>query len=451
MHVARIAIVLSVTAFLLAPVGTVAADGGVLVVDDDRMQCRDARFSSIQAAVDKAHAFDEIRVCAGRYAEQVRVNKPLEIEGDAAPLAAVDCLAVTLPALPSSEYVIVESLASPAFSLTADNVDLSGFVVSDPDPGRSITGVYTNDAYSGYRVHGNLFLRNRLAVSFGSGERTESRQASRVDHNCIRDGDWAVADGSLAEPSRLINARIDHNQTFRIEERTYELIHGGEDVLYDHNVSSLDSNGFILSGSVRTRVIENVVDRAVIGMEIGRLEANRDLEIAANTFIGDAGVPAPVAVTAVGFNPPSSGERNSAVSITGNTITGYNTGIAIGGPPNVARGSLRDSEITGNTIIGSRQNAIRLRALNTGLTFSGNTFNNNTRNGVHAECGRIPGTTVEACPTGNVFIGNELIGNGEYDARDDTGIAPDGTLRPLQNTWLDNNCVKDRPTGLLCR
>jgi hypothetical protein len=435
----------------MVPRSAHAAEGSV--VDDDGAQCPDAGFTSIQAAVDDANAYDVIKVCAGRYAEQVTVDKPLEIEGDGAPLdLQATCFATTLPALPASEYVIVEPTASPAFLLDADDIDLAGFVVSNPSTTGTFTGVVTSDDHSGYRVHGNLFVGNTLAVVFGSGARPESREASRVDHNCIRNARWAVADGSLSAPSTLINARVDHNLTFGVRDRTYELVHGAQDVVFDHNVSSLDNNVFLLSGSIRTRVVENTIDRGVLGMEIGRFEANRHLEVSVNTFLGDAGAVAPRASIAItfGFVPGSSGERNSEVTVAGNTITGYNTGIAIGGPPGTVTGSLEDSNIVGNTITGSRQNAVRLRALNTGITFSANTLNGNAWHGIHAICGLIPGTTTEACPTGNTFIGNELLGNGIYDARDDTGIAPDGTLRPLQNMWIDNRCVKDLPAGLLC-
>src|ERR1700676_3465112 len=52
-----------------------------LVVDDDRVQCPNAGFTSIQAAVNAATAGDRINVCPGSYREQVRVNKPLTIRG----------------------------------------------------------------------------------------------------------------------------------------------------------------------------------------------------------------------------------------------------------------------------------------------------------------------------------------------------------------------------------
>jgi len=55
---------------------------GHLVVDDDKVECPNAGFTSIQAAVDAASPGDEIRICKGVYAEQVTIRKPLDIDAD---------------------------------------------------------------------------------------------------------------------------------------------------------------------------------------------------------------------------------------------------------------------------------------------------------------------------------------------------------------------------------
>src|ERR1700730_15171123 len=53
-----------------------------LVVDDDRVECHNAGYTTIQSAVDAARPGDVIRVCPGIYREQVVITKPLHIEGD---------------------------------------------------------------------------------------------------------------------------------------------------------------------------------------------------------------------------------------------------------------------------------------------------------------------------------------------------------------------------------
>src|SRR6202790_5000288 len=53
-----------------------------LLVDDDKVQCPAATFTSIQAAVNAANPGSLIRVCPGTYREQLSINKSLRIEGD---------------------------------------------------------------------------------------------------------------------------------------------------------------------------------------------------------------------------------------------------------------------------------------------------------------------------------------------------------------------------------
>jgi nitrous oxidase accessory protein NosD len=53
-----------------------------LLVDDDKVQCPAATFTSIQDAINAANPGSLIRVCPGTYREQLSINKSLQIEGD---------------------------------------------------------------------------------------------------------------------------------------------------------------------------------------------------------------------------------------------------------------------------------------------------------------------------------------------------------------------------------
>jgi hypothetical protein len=411
------------------------------IVDDDGAQCPGADVTSIQAAVNRAAPGSTIRVCPGRYEESVSVDKSLRLIGVPEVYEAVDCLAPTLPELSADDYPIVgpADATATAITLAADDVDLAGFVLRGVG-----LGVTTDGDYSGYRIHHSVFTRNELGVRLSSGASVESRQSSRVDHNCFRENLWGFSNESLV----LVNARIDHNASVKHVVRGFEAL-GTRDVTFDHNLSQLDPSGIILSGTRDTRFVDNRVDRVGLAMNIGQLEPNEDLEISRNTFVH---VTTPS--TAIGFSPTPGGP-NRHVLVRENTVTGYGTGIAIGGPPVLATGTLADSVIVGNTITNSRLNAVRLRALNTGLTVRDNILNANGAHGIHAECGYVPGTNVWACPTGNTFVANEMLGNGmlvkdTYDARDDTGIDPNGGLRALQNTWIGNRCATDFPQGTIC-
>jgi copper-binding protein NosD len=52
-----------------------------LLVDDDKIQCPEATFTSIQAAVLAASPGDKINVCPGTYNEQVKITKRLTVQG----------------------------------------------------------------------------------------------------------------------------------------------------------------------------------------------------------------------------------------------------------------------------------------------------------------------------------------------------------------------------------
>jgi parallel beta-helix repeat protein len=53
-----------------------------LVVDDDHVQCPNAAFTTVQAAIDAASPGDRIRVCPGTYREQVSIRKRLHVRGE---------------------------------------------------------------------------------------------------------------------------------------------------------------------------------------------------------------------------------------------------------------------------------------------------------------------------------------------------------------------------------
>src|SRR3954466_8626125 len=88
-----------VTAAVTAAVAPSTAFASTWTVDDDRADCPNARFTSIQGAVDQAAPWDTVVVCPGMYREQstptsgtnspsapgsrngLTITKPLTIKG----------------------------------------------------------------------------------------------------------------------------------------------------------------------------------------------------------------------------------------------------------------------------------------------------------------------------------------------------------------------------------
>jgi len=434
-------------AMLVGATGVAAVDlpepaQSTLVVDDDRVECPTADYATIEEAVDAAPAGTIVRVCPGRYPESVSVRKPLTLLGRQDVVEAIDCFALTLQPLSPLEVPIVGPSDEPgertstAFTLRADDIELSGFVVMGVR-----YGVSTDDGYSGYRIHHSLFAGNELGIHFASGA-GEGATSSRVDHNCLRGNDWGLSNSSFDNVvGALVDARVDHNSSYLTRQRAYEGLRV-RDVTYDNNDSRQEPNTIILSGTRDTRFLDNRIERVGLAMTIGSGSPNEDLLISGNQFLHVGATS-----TAIGFNTTPTGP-NRDVTVSANTITGYATGIAIGGPPFINAHSLEHSVIADNTItnstgpLSSAGNAIRLRPLNNNILFRGNILDDNQRRGIYAECSPA-GITPRLCPLDNTFRDNEMLRNGVTDAHDESGVPG-----PLLNTWIGNKCVIQIPQGL---
>src|SRR4051794_36700014 len=106
---------------------------GSLTVDDDGVQCPQAKWKTIADAVAAAASGDTILVCAGTYAEKVQVLKPLKIWG-----AQHGKDARTRTVDPSKESLLITA----DFEAIADNVVIDGF---------SVQSVY-DDEGNGYGI-----------------------------------------------------------------------------------------------------------------------------------------------------------------------------------------------------------------------------------------------------------------------------------------------------------
>jgi parallel beta-helix repeat protein len=427
--------------------GTTDAHAATLVVDRDRAQCAHAAFTSIQAAVDAASAGDLIKVCPDVYAESVTVDKPLTLRGNPDAVEAVGCFDEApsqLGDLDPTEQTIVDGTGSSAqelFALEADDIVLKGFVLQgafQPDYLDVVRRNYrllrraiaTSDAYSGYRIRHNLIRLNSVGIQFGSRGTTESR----FDHNCLRENVWGLATDDRA----LVDARVDHNATFRTRFNAFEPVLGeAKNASFDHNLSRQDDTAYKVANTTATRIVANTVQSARIAIDIGGGAPNVDLQVIHNLVENPFG--GNVSQGIFFRTRPADQAPNTRALVMRNTVTGMAlNGITAAGPPVTAqpRPSVTDSVFSHNLTSDNGQDGITLRGGNDRNTVRGNIAERNGRNGIYLQ------GAVDTLLVRNTMLGNGINPTLEgVDARDDARAA---------NTWIDNHCVTDIPTGAIC-
>jgi len=133
-----------------------------LLVDDDKVQCPTATFTSIQDAINAASPGNLIRVCPGTYPEQLSIDKSLSIEGDDG--------AIVLPSnmVANTTGSSGAPIAAAIFVKEAADVEIEGLIVDTANSG--ITGcspdligiLYQN---SSGRIEHNAVRNTKLSVS----------------------------------------------------------------------------------------------------------------------------------------------------------------------------------------------------------------------------------------------------------------------------------------------
>jgi parallel beta-helix repeat protein len=163
-----------------------------ILVDDDKVQCPAAAYTSIQAAVNAAKAGDVIRVCAGTYKEQVTIDKSLSLEADNGVIVIPNDVVANAAGLSSGNPIAAIILVR-----NADNVDVQGFIVDGSANGLTtcgptFIGVLYQDA-SGSIEH-NFVRHVRLSPSLPG---CQSGNAIDVESSSSGQSDVTIADNSV--------------------------------------------------------------------------------------------------------------------------------------------------------------------------------------------------------------------------------------------------------------
>jgi parallel beta-helix repeat protein len=366
-----------------------------LVVDGPpAVECPDAQFTSIQAAVAAAPSGGTIKVCPGLYTETVTVQKPLTLTALRDRPIAVPC--PTDPATDALRYAIIDSPGSgDAFRLQADGIGIDGFVVQG-----NLRGIVTDPGSSGYAIRDVILQDDTIGISFASS----GAQESTIERSCLRATSVGLDSFSLRR------ARVDRND-LRQNGFGVALVDVADVRVTRNDVSDTSQAGILASLGTNVSVRGNRVTRSgsaiVYDSTDGDIRFNRiqqAAETAISLFSGHD--------VQVGFNLiRASGVGVQLLEAHGN--------------------SLRD-----NLIASSISDGILVDASDANL-IEGNLSRANGADGIH----------VASQSSANTIRQNKLRGNAALDCHDDTvGTGTAGTA----NFWIKNRGESDLPRGL-CR
>jgi parallel beta-helix repeat protein len=230
-HLLRHSALLAVTiAMVVAPAaaGTKPSPppkGGkhVLVVDDDKAQCKKADFTTIQAAVTAASARTTILVCAGTYEESVTITKDdLRIRAKGAPGAVVlDGVGETLLAgfyIQNASGNLIEGFRIQDFheaGILLDNGD-GNRVRKNVATGAHHDGIELRLGSSGNRIEHNLLINNLAFNACGIQIRDAGSTGNVVRHNVSINNNWGIRVGLAATGNVVFHNRSINNRAFGI-------------------------------------------------------------------------------------------------------------------------------------------------------------------------------------------------------------------------------------------
>lgn len=356
-------------------------------VDDDRRDCPNAQYTSIQAAVNNALAGDSIRVCPGLYQERVRIN------------AGKNNL--TLFATVRGEAVIQApaSLGADPYAIVringAQNIVFRDFTVAGPLPDALFCS--TTDVRAGLAVIGGGSATIRDNVF------RDIRSTSESLRNCFNGVAVAVGNPFTGD---IGTATIVNNFFERYQ---------AEGILVNQSGSSATIDGNDLRG-----ISDSPTNTPQNGIEVSD-GATGEVR---NNKVEDHRFP-PQTVGSSGIITSNAGR----VRIINNQANRNDFGIISAAETNPLRVS--QNLTTYNTFDG-----ISLYST-TGAVIKRNSSYSNGFDGIY----------LASDATGNTIRRNNALFNLFFDAQDDSG---GGGTGGTANTWLRNRCDTDNKNGDLC-
>jgi len=248
-------------------------------VDDDRVECPHADFTSIQPAINAANPGDTVYVYKGLYYENVVVDRSVSL----------------LAQSPTTAIIVGTGEAEPLINVMADDVELRDFAIVnsaqsgiflEDSSGSSIRGnIIVDSAWFGIELDwssNNCILGNSIANNAEGIRLVESSDNDISGNNIEGNGEGILLDGS--SDNRVSGNNIADN--------------GGGIVLVDsldnnvsgNSITANDYEGIFLVYSSNNRVVENNITNNDYGVWLVDSSTNiiADNNLTANKYIGTA-------------------------------------------------------------------------------------------------------------------------------------------------------------------
>jgi parallel beta-helix repeat protein len=195
----------------------------VLIVDNDKAQCKKADFTTIQAAVAAASPGTTILVCPGTYQESVTITKnDLRIRAKGAPGAVIlDGLAQTLLAgfyIQNASAILINGFRIQNFheaGILLDNGD-GNRIRKNVTTGAHHDGIELRLGSSGNRIEHNQSIDNLASNACGIQIRDAGSTGNVVRHNVSINNNWGIRIGLAATGNVVFHNRSNNNRAFGI-------------------------------------------------------------------------------------------------------------------------------------------------------------------------------------------------------------------------------------------
>jgi nitrous oxidase accessory protein NosD len=380
---------------------TLLTPPNLLIVDDDRVQCPNAQYTTISGAVLAAPPGATIRVCPGLYRESVFITKPLTLQAPRQQGEATECMTPTADD-PTKEAIVQYGKGlnggnpSEGFDVESSNVTIEGFKV-EPDPSivkNDGVGIFTSPNFAGYNIQHNVLQNNSIGIYVNSS----GAAPTSIQKNCLRLNNLAGAAG-------------------------------GNGVYSDQGLSNAQITNNYFTGDQNAAIVVDAF-----------LTTPHDIAITHNSSVNDGAI-----VTFASNGPPAYNlivDYNKVTGSVGSGVVTYNVTNSEYAYNDLENGTFNGVSLhmtTSSTVKSNKATGFKLNGIRIGEKSNGNSINTNrSENNVQA------GLALKTNSIGNTIDQNHMKGNAP-DCYDDTlGSGTAGTA----NIWTRDFGMTENRAGL---